>query len=124
MKISIAEVKRAMADPKFRQALPPILKEDVQKYEQNPGCTCNLSVYRNVLKHGVEQIKAYFPGQPIVDPDKELAKLAENDWTVFSCHMDDLEKMLKTLPPGRKQLAVARWQDQVTVIVNNLDVVF
>ena len=64
-----------MADPKFRQALPEILKEDIQKYEQNPGCLCNLNIYRNVLKHGIQQLKEFYPGQPIVDPDKELANL-------------------------------------------------
>jgi hypothetical protein len=110
-----------MQDPKFRRTLPEILKEDVHKYEQNPSCPCNLPIYRNILRHGVQQIREYYPGQPIVDPDKELAKLAENHWTVFSCHIDDLEKMLKTLPIGRKQLAIARWQDQVTVIVNELE---
>ena len=117
-------MKQALADLKFRQSLPPILKEDIQKYEQNPGCACNLDVYRNVLRHGSQQLKDYFPGLSVVDPDKELAKLAENNWTVFSCHIDDLEKQLKTLPPGRVQLAVARWQDQVTCVVNSLDVVF
>lgn len=109
-----------MADPKFRQSLPPLLKEDIQKYEQNPGCACNIPIYRNILKHGVQQLKEYYPGQPIVDPDKELAKMAENNFTVINCKAADLEDLLKKLPPGRVQLAVARWQDQVTVIINNL----
>lgn len=113
-----------MADQKFRQALPPILKEDIQKYEQNPGCLCNLSVYRNVLKYGVEQLKEYFPGQPIVDPDKELAKMAENNFSVINCKAADLEDLLKKLPPGRKQIAIARYQDEITIVVNELDVVF
>jgi len=113
-----------MSDPKFRQSLPPVLKEDIQKYEQNPSCTCNLSVYRNVLKHGVEQIKAYFPGQPVVDPDKELAKLAENNFSVINCKATDLEDLLKKLPPGRKQIALARYQDEITIVVNELDLIF
>jgi hypothetical protein len=124
MRISIAEVKRAMADSKFRQSLPDILKPDIQKYEQNPGCACNYTVYRNILRHGRKQLQDYYPGQPIVDPDKELAKLAENNFTVINCHVDNLEDLMKKLPPGRKQIAIARWEDQVTVIVNELDLVF
>lgn len=113
-----------MADQKFRQSLPPILKEDVQKYEQNPGCACNIPIYRNILRHGVQQLKEYYPGQPIIDPDKELAKMAENNFTVINCKADDLEDLLKKLPPGRKQLALARYQDEITIVVNELDLVY
>jgi hypothetical protein len=49
-KIRMQEVKQAMADPEFRKKLPAELKGDVQKYEQNPSCPCNLPIYINVIK--------------------------------------------------------------------------
>lgn len=123
-KITLKDLKKALADPVFRSSLPPILLGDIQKYEQNPECACNIPVYRNVLRYGVEQLKHYFPGQNIPNPETELEKLAENHWSVISCHINELEGKLKSLPHGRKQLAVARWEDQVTVIVNELDLAF
>jgi hypothetical protein len=75
-------------------------------------------VYRNTLKHARKELQAYYPDRQIVD---EIGKLVENNWSVFSCHIDELEKFLKKLSAGRKQIALARYQDQVTVIVNELD---
>lgn len=123
MKISIAEVKKAMSDPKFRRTLPEQLKDDIQKYEQNPGCPCNVPIYRNVLRYAKQQLQEYYPGQPVADFEQELMKLAENHFSVINCKVTELEERLKQLPSGRKQLATARWQDEITVIVNELDLV-
>lgn len=124
MKISIQEVKNALKNIEFRKKLPEILKPDIQKYEKNPNCTCNLDVYRNVLKHAVKELKEFYPNyQEIVDPDKEMLKLAQNNWNIINCSIDELEDKLKKLPPGRKQLAIARYQDQVTVVINELDII-
>lgn len=123
-RVRIQEVKQALQDPEFRKKLPPELKSDVQKYEQNPGCPCNLPIYMNVLKKAAKQLSEYYPDREIETPDEELSRLAENHFMVFSCHINELESKLRSLAPGRKQLAVARWEDQITVIVNELDVVF
>jgi len=121
-KISIQQVKQALQNPEFRRSLPEILKEGIIKYEQNPGCPCNVPFYRDVLKYGVRQLKEHFPGMgDVVNPDLEFPKLTENNWSVISCHINDLEKKLKELPNGRKQIAITRWEDQVTVVVNELD---
>jgi DNA-binding transcriptional MerR regulator len=121
-KIRIQEVKQALRDPEFRKKLPPELKTDVQKYEQNPGCPCNLPIYMSILKKAAKQLMEYYPNQEVENPDEELMKLAENHFSVINCHIDELEKKLKSLPSGRKQIAVARYEDQVTVIVNELDI--
>lgn len=123
-RVRIQEVKQALQDPEFRKKLPSELKNDVQKYEQNPGCPCNLPIYMNILKKAAKQLSEYYPDREIETPDEELLRLAENHFMVFSCHIDELESKLRNLAPGRKQLAVARWEDQVTVIVNELDIVF
>jgi hypothetical protein len=121
-KVTLFDVKQALRDARFRERLPPELTQDVQKYLQNPGCACNLPIYRRVLNHGADLLKAYFPGKEVVSGEDELAGLAANHWQVISCHVNELEgRLTKLHPSGRKQIAVARWEDQVTVIINNLE---
>lgn len=122
MKVSIQEVKEALRDSKFRLSLPPELKEDVKKYERNPSCPCNMDVYRNILKYGVKQLKEYYPEKEVVNPDTELPPLQENRWTVINCTVYELEDHLKKAGVGRKQIFVARYEDQATLIINDLDV--
>lgn len=122
--ITIQEVKQALADPAFRRKLPDRLKEDVQKYEQNPECVCNVSIYRNILRYARKELAEYFPQSEIEDPDQLVAQLAQNHFSVINCHINDLEAKLKKLPSGRKQIQIARWQEQVTVIVNELDLIY
>ena len=124
MKIRIREVKEALRNPDFRKKLPPELKEDIQKYEQNPGCACNLPIYINVLKKGARQLMEYFPNREIENPDEELSKLAQNNFSVINCHINELEAKLKALPSGRKQIAIARYEDQITIVINELDLIY
>src|SRR5262252_4260829 len=123
-KIGLLEVKQALRDGRFRDKLPDVLKEDIQKYLHNPGCACNLPIYRRVMQFGGDQLKAYFPGKELPNVEEELQHLAENNWLVINCHINELEGRLTKLPPGRKQIAVARYEDQVTVIVNEIDIIY
>jgi hypothetical protein len=126
-RISIHDVKQALLDERFRASLPEELKDDVNKFLKNPGCACNHPIYTNVMKKAAKQIAAYFPSKEQPDPEeiqKEVEKMSRNEWQVINCHIDDLAAELQKLGPGRKQLDVARWQDQVTVVVNHLDGVF
>lgn len=71
-----------------------------------------------------EHLQAYYPNRSVANLDEDAKKLAENTFSVINCHVDELENKLKQLPKGRKQLAVSRFEDQVTVIVNELDFLF
>src|SRR3990167_6929343 len=104
-KITLLDVKQALRDARFRSVLPIELNEDIQKYLQNPGCACNMPIYRKVLKLACKQLKEYFPDRELVDPDEEIKALAENHWSVINCHKDELEGKLRKLPSGRKQIA-------------------
>lgn len=118
------EVKQALRDRRFRDILPNEFQEEVQKYLQNPGCACNVPLYKRIMVDAKKQLQEYYPNRTIANLDEEVQKLAENHWKVISCSKDQLEDELRKLPPGRKQLAIARWEDQVTVVVNELDLVF
>jgi hypothetical protein len=113
-----------LRDSEFRKELPPSLLDDVQKFLNNPGCACNVPIYRKVMKFGGEQLKKYFSEKILVTPEEEEAKLAKNNWSVINCSIGELEASLKKLNKGRKQIAISRYEDQVTVIVNELDILF
>jgi hypothetical protein len=119
-KISIKEVQAALKEHKFRSSLPEELKNDIRKYENNPSCPCNMSFYRKVLKYGAKQLQEFYPGKEIINVET-LPVLQENNFTVINCHINELEPKLKLLGPGRKFITVGRFEDQVTVIVNELD---
>lgn len=120
-KVTLLDVKQALRDGRFRASLPPSLADGLVKYLQNPGCGCNTAFYRDIMTFCATQLQEYFPGKEVAAPGDDVANLADNNWTVFSCPVGEIEKRLKALPPGRKQIAVARFEDQATVIINELD---
>lgn len=122
--ITLLDVKQALRDSRFRDSLPESLKPELQKFLSNPGCACNVPIYQKVLKEARSQLSAYFPNRPISNVEEEVKKLAENHWKVINCSADELESELKRLPPGRKQIAVARFEDKVTVVVNEIEMVY
>lgn len=122
--ITIADVKAALKNADFRSKLPSELNEDVQKYLQNPNCTCNFAIYQKILQIAETQIKEYYPNKFYVSPADDMEKLSKNSFTVINCSIGELEERLKKLKPGRKQITVARYEDQVTAIINELDFVY
>lgn len=66
-----------------------------------------------------EQLLEYFPGKEIEETRSNQGLTTQ--WTVINCHIESLEKELRKLPPGFKHLAICRYEDQVTVVVNQLD---
>ena len=120
-KISLIDMKEALRDQRFRDSLPVELKPDISKWLNNPGCACNVPFYRKLLRDYGSYVSAYFPGAEIIDDAKETANFAQNHFLVINCHINELEGRLQKLPPGRKQVEVARWQDQVTAVINELD---
>lgn len=110
-------------DERFRASLPESLAEDVQKFLKNPGCSCNHPIYLKVMRQAASQITSYYPVKEVnaEEAEKEMAKLGRNDWQVINCSINELAAELRKLSPGRKQLEIARFQDQVTVVVNHLE---
>lgn len=123
-KLTINDVKKALRDERFRSTLPAEMEGELKEFLGNPGCACNIPLYRKIMNECQEQLSRYYPGVLLPEKDEDIKKMAENHWIVINCHIDELEKKLSRLGPGRKQLDVARYQDQVTVVVNDLDLIF
>ena len=62
------------------------------------------------------------PNNPLAATD--VRKLAQNRFSVINCTVFELEETMQKLPPGRKQITMTRWEDQVTVLINELEVAF
>jgi len=122
--ITLLDIKTALRDSNFRAKLPEKLTPDVQKFLQNPSCTCNFPIYEKILREAKEAIQEYFPDKQYKSMDEKAEQLSRNNWTVINCTIGELEYRLKALPAGRKQIAISRFEDQVTVIVNDLEVIY
>jgi len=123
-KISLLDIKQALKDSRFRDTLPSNLTDEVHKSLKNPSCACNMPLYRKILKECGDQLRSYFPTRDLIDIDEEVKKMAENKFSVINCSIHELEEKLRKLGVGRKQIAMSRYGDQVTVIVNDLDVIY
>ena len=115
------EVKEALRDSRFRASLPLELQGELQKYMQNPGCGCNVPFYEKIINTCKKQLIEYFPGFEVVSIDEVKSELSKNNWRVINCNINDLENKLHELGPGRKQIAITRFEDKITLVVNELD---
>jgi hypothetical protein len=117
--ITLADVKLALKDKRFRDSLPTSFKEDILKWEKNPGCGCNIPLYKKIILDAKDQLKNYYPDKVVIIESSDIKQI--NNFYVINCSILELEKNLKSLSPGRKQVAIARYEDQVTVLINDLD---
>lgn len=126
-KVTIHNIKQALLDERFRASLPESLQEDIQKFLKNPGCACNHPIYLNVMKKAGKQVADYFPAMEtatVEELEKNAEKISANSWQVINCHKDELVFKLRELGAGRKQLDVARYKDEVTVVINHLEGIY
>lgn len=113
------DVKQALLDSRFREKLPVTLQNDVSKFLQNPHCACNHPIYIKMLKEVPELLREYYPNKtPMEVKEHDNVK---NNWSVINCTIYELEGKLQALGPGQKHVEIARYQDQVTVIINEID---
>lgn len=118
-KIGMLDIKQAFFDERFRKLFPE-LKIEIDKAVDQPSCPCNRPIYAKVLEYP-DRLKQYWPNAEFSKVEEEVSK---NIYTVINCHIKELETALRRLPPGRKEVAVARFEDQVTVIINDLGIAY
>lgn len=122
--VGLMDIRMALTDDRFREMFPE-LQHEIDKYLKEPKCgSCAVPVVKEILNKYPERVEKYFPNRKVIRPNDEALKLSENNFIVINCHINELENKLRKLGPGRKQLAATRYEDQVTVIVNELTVVF
>lgn len=119
-KISLLEIKKALKDSRFREKLPPYLKNEVIKFLSNPSCACNAPLYRKIATECGELLRQYYPNKEIGEEViKEIDK-EDGSWMVINCHVNELENNLRKIKYTKTNIAVARYEDQVTVIVKEI----
>ncbi len=118
IEITIEKIKKALQDSEFRNLFPH-LEEEIDQWIENPGCKCNTPLYNTILSD-ITQLRTYF-GAEMVVVDQPLSEIDEqvNQWSVINCTIDELQERLAELPPGPKQISLARFEDQITCIVND-----
>jgi len=123
-RLSRLEIKHAiLTDGRFRKLFPE-LNEDILKVLNDPSCGCNVPVYDKFFKYK-NRLAKYFSKRDIKSPEEEVQEMNQNNWNVINCKADELEEVLNKLHKvGRPQLAVARYEDKITVIINEPGVIF
>ena len=118
------EIKHAiLTDGRFRDLFPE-LKEDIAKVLHNPSCACNVPIYDEFFRFK-KRLAKYFSSRAIKSPQEEVTEDNQNHWSVVNCKADELEDVLNKMHKlGRVQLAVARYEDEITLIVNDPGIMF
>lgn len=125
------EVKEALKDGRFRDTLPLELRDGVAKYLQNPNCPCNMPFFRKLLTTAKKELREYFGSDSEINEEEvkeAMPSLSQKEvpipeyevnHTVINCHVNDLAKQLAQLPKNTpKQIALARYQDEITCVVS------
>ena len=102
-----------MRDSRFREKLPPELIKDVEEYLKDPNCKCNSPLYIKIIRDCKKQVQEYFPGKKIIDPEEE----SQTNWIVINCKISELESKLRKLSPKQMQISMARYMDEITVVI-------
>lgn len=118
------EIKQAiLTDGRFRELFPE-LSDDIRKILNNPGCACNAPMLDKFFKYK-DRLLEYFSNRDIKSPQEQVQEDNQNHWTVINCKVEELESVLNKLHKfGRKQIAVARYENDLTVIVNDMGIMF
>jgi hypothetical protein len=118
--VGLMDIKMALSDGRFCDLFPE-LRHEIDKYLKEPKCgACAVPVVKEILNKYPERVSKYFPNRQVVRPTDEKDKLSENNFTVINCKITELEDRLRKLGVGRKQIVATRYENDVTVIVNEL----
>ena len=86
----------------------------IQYPDQQQGMMPNAAM-QGLPQHPNPQMQNQPSQQPMIQIPEPI-----NNFHVINCSIGEVEERLKRLPNGHKQIAVARYEDQVTIIVNIL----
>lgn len=119
-KISLLELKKALKDSRFREKLPSYLKNEVVKFLSNPSCACNAPLYKKIVNECSGLLAEYYPNKEVGEEVITEINKEDGTWMVINCHINELENNLRKIKYTKTNIAMARYEDQVTVIVKEI----
>jgi len=119
--ITTEDLKRASKKGDFRNLFPE-LRAQFDGYIQKPGCGHCASQLISGLMEFQDRLLQYF-GEVTFDvmTPESFDPVGAMNFSVINCSIHQLEDKLNALPTGAYQITVARYEEQVTAIINRLD---
>ena len=119
--ITAEDLKRASKKGDFRKLFPE-LRAQFDGYIQKPGCGHCAAQLISGLMGFQDRLQTYF-GEVDFDvaPPESFDPVGAMNFSVINCSIPELEDRLNALPVAAYQITVARYEDQVTAIINRLD---
>jgi len=119
--ITAEDLKRASKKGDFRKLFPE-LRGQFDAYIQKPGCGHCAAQLINGLMEYPDRLQAYFGEVDLdVTAPESFDPVGATNFNVINCSVHELEDRLNALPAAAYQITVARYEDQVTAIINRLD---
>lgn len=118
MEITKSLIIKSLWKREFRDLFPE-LKSDIDVFLQNPGCKCNEPLYNTILQQ-TDRLKRYFGEEMRIKEKVVTAETLRQSTFVLNVDIHELQGALRKLPVGPKSISLARFQDQVTAVVQIL----
>jgi len=118
------DIKHAiLSNVKFRELFPELEKE-IKEVISNPSCPCHIPTYDLFFRYK-DRLQQYFSMKEIKSPQEEAEDESQNNWSVINCKAHELEDVLNKLhKQGRLQIAIARFENEITLVVNSLGIAY
>lgn len=125
--ITLEIIKKSLYDSEFRELL--INNNDsysklIDQWINNPNCQCNNELYTKIFEN-INILRQYYGENIYISNINKFDNIQINNedetinyWTVFNGSIHEIEDFLNNLGNGIKQIAIARYKDEVTIIVN------
>jgi hypothetical protein len=101
--MTMIEIKERLASDAAFRSLFPEYKEEIDDFLLDTSCACHASLYRKISK--------------VYDEKIHNRKFV---FKVINCHTDELEEILQTIPKNSKIESMARYENQITIIIRFL----
>lgn len=118
IQVDTTELRKALWKAEFR-ALFPELKDGIHQFLSNPNCKCNAPLFNSLLQ-ARDRLEQYFGPEIEVVEQPVTEEEVRTRTFVINTSIDLLEKELRRLPVGPKHISLARFEDQITAVVQLL----
>jgi len=110
LKIGLVEVKQLLQYNLNFRLLFPEFKDEINKFVKCTNCENNGSLLRKILNHK-DRIEKF-----LSDKNENVPKL-QDEFKVINTGIENLEEELRKIPIGSRVESLARFDNNVTVII-------